>query len=567
MSAQALTRELKFGPLARDIAQDEPIPATIATTTPVDRYGVLEVLDCTATGIDLARAPLPLIVAHDQSSLAIGVVENIVAMGDKVTGDVRFGTSPEAQQIRADVIAGIHRGLSVGYSRLDVVSPVDGGFLYRWMPYEVSITPIPADKNAGFFRNLPGATNMPTTTEHAEIKDLCTRHKLGGLADTLIREGKTLDQSRAIILTKLAEADIASGGHLNVRSNPYTNHDSAQHDLLVNTLVQRMGGKPNGDVMRSMDCTGIAIQALEMKGISVSHRESRDTILHRAMGTSDFPLLLGNAAGRVLLSAYEESPATLKQVARLNNLPNFKDRTVIRLPGGAPSLEKVNENGEFKHGAMNEAGNGWRLATYGRIVSLSRQALVNDDLGAFSELLTEFGKAAARREADELVSMLTGTPTVDGSALFHVDRSSLISGAGSALQLSSLATAVKSLRLQKEVGGGFIIQEPAFLVVPAALETTARQLVASITPNSAGNVQPYSLTVVVEPRLDAVSTTAWYLVAGNQAALEYGYLDGAAGPQTFQQDGFEIDGTEFKCRLDFGTGWVSPVGWVKSIGA
>lgn len=571
MSAKVLTRELRFEQPAATLAADAPIPATIATGTPVMRYGgVAEILDCTESGVDLSRSPLPLIVGHDSSRLSIGLVENIVARGDRVTGEVRFGTSPEAQQVRADVVAGIHRSLSVGYAQIGEGTAVSGGFKFRWQPHEVSIVPVPADPSAGFFRSHPESSSMKTqqTPEAVhEIRELCTRHNLSTLAQTLIDGGATVERAKSTIMETLAQRDIASGGHLNVSSHLQHGNSIVERELIVNTLVRAMGGKPNGDVIAAADCTSLALRSLAMAGHSASHRDSRDNILHRAMGTSDFPVLLGNAAGRVLLSAYEESPATLKQVARLNNLPNFKDRTVIRMPGGAPSLEKVNEHGEFKHGAMNEAGNGWKLATYGRIVSLSRQALVNDDLGAFAELLTEFGKAAARREADELVSMLMGTPLVDGSELFHTDRSSLISGAGSALQLSSLASAVKSLRLQKEVGGGFIIQEPAFLVVPAALETTARQLVASITPNSAGNVQPYSLTVVVEPRLDAASTTAWYLVAGNQAALEYGYLDGAVGPQTFQQDGFEVDGTEFKCRLDFGTGWVSPVGWVKSIGA
>jgi hypothetical protein len=276
---------------------------------------------------------------------------------------------------------------------------------------------------------------------------------------------------------------------------------------------------------------------------------------------------LGNAAGRVLLQSFDESPAVLKQVARLNNLPNFKARTVIRLPGGAPSLEKVNELGEFTYGGINESANGWSLATYGRIVSLSRQALINDDLSAFAGLLTEFGRAAARRESDELVKMLIGTPQADGADLFAAGLNTLVTGAGSALQVSGLANAVKALRLQKESGGGFVIQEPTYLIVPAALETLARQLVATINPTAAAGVQPYALTVIVEPRLDATSATAWYLVAGNQSALEYGYLDGAQGPQTFQEEGFTVDGLSIKCRLDFGTGWVSPLGWVKSNGA
>ena len=89
---------------------------------------------------------------------------------------------------------------------------------------------------------------------------------------------------------------------------------------------------------------------------------------------------------------------------------------------------------------------------------------------------------------------------------------------------------------------------------------------ASFAAVTADTVQPYSLNVVVEPRLDVSSTSEWYLVAGNQSALEYGYLDGQQGVQITQRDGFEVDGLEVKARLDFGCGWVAPVGWVKSSG-
>lgn len=565
MTAQR-TRQFVFDGVDPALPPDAPIPATIATTTPVMRSGIAEILDCSAAGVDLNRAPLPLITGHDAKRLAVGLVENLQATGQKVTGQIRFGSSPEAQQIRADVIAGIHRSLSVGYAHLSATD-TPAGIVYRWQPHEVSIVSVPADANAGFFRSQPLESNImtATTTLANEITELCKRHNVPELATSLNRDGATIEQANRSILNELAKRDRASGGHLNVA--PYRDAESNERQTLIETLVARLGGKPKGDIIRSTDCTGLAIRALEMRGQTVNRLDSRDSIIHRAMGTSDFPTLLGNAAGRVLLSAFEDSPAVLKQVARINNLPNFKDRTVLRMPGGTPSLEKVNESGEFTHGYMSEASNVWKLTTFGRIVSLSRQALVNDDLSAFSGLLAEFGRSAARREADELVTLITGTPLVDGSALFHADRSSLISGGTSVLAAAGLALAVKSLRLQQEVGGGFVIQEPAYLVVPAALETTARQLVATITPSLTTSVQPYSLTVVVEPRLDAISTTAWYLVAGNQSALEYGYLDGATGPQTFTQDGWEVDGTEFKCRLDFGAGWVSPLGWVKSAGA
>lgn len=559
------TRELRLDASIKDLPTDALIPATIATSSPVERFGMLEVLDCSPTGVDLSRAPLPLITAHDTSELAIGVVEQLQADGARVTGLVRFATSPEAQQVRADVIAGIHRSLSVGYAQLDQGTPVEGGFVYRWRPHEVSIVSIPADPSAGFFRSHPGVTKMNApvihTSEAAAIVDLCHRHGVDSMASGFITRSLSIDQARAAILEELARRDEVQGGHINVMR--MSTGSTVERDLIVNTLVARMGGRPKGDVIGATDCTGLAVRALELAGERISYGDSRDRILQRAMhGTSDFPQLLGAAVGRVLHDAYAEAPAALKLVSRLTNLPDFREKSVVRL-GGAPSLEKVNEHGEFKYGTVNEAANTWRLATYGRIISLARQALVNDDLSGFAGLLVKFGQSAARREADELVASLIAAPLIDGLALFHANRSNLIDGK---LSVAGLGAAVSALRAQKDIDGGFVSQEPGTLVVPAGLEMTARQLVATFTPSTPSNVQPFSLNVVVEPRLDANSATAWYLVAGNQSAFEHGYLAGAEGVQIDQREGFEVDGLEIKARLDFGCGWASPVGWVKSTG-
>jgi hypothetical protein len=570
MTAATLTRELRFEAPPSDTAPDAPIPCTIATSAPVTRYGMVEVLDCSPAGVDLSRAPLPLLIGHDSGRLAIGLVENLQATGERVTGAARFGTSPEAQQVRADVVAGIHRSLSVGYELLDQGTPIEGGAVYRWQPHEASITPIPADIGAGFYRSLHTTrttmTTTPTTTRDADqITELCARHKLPELGNTLIQRGATLEQANRAVLDELARLDRASGGHINVTSRTSAGSEAA---MIVETLVQRMGGQVQGETIRNADLTGLAVRALQAAGHRVSDSDSRDRIFERAlsvrsgmMGTSDFPSLLGTAVGRVLHDAYAAAPAALKAIARLNNAPDFRARSVVRL-GVAPNLEKVNEAGEFKYGAVNDFGNGWSLATYGKIINLSRQAMVNDDLSAFATLLRKFGEAAARREADELVAILVTPGNVDSAALFSTERKSLLTS--SALSLPNLSAAVASLRLQTE-DNQLVTQEPGALIVPAALEATARQLMASYNPDTASNVNPYNtLSVIVEPRLDASSTTTWYLAAGNQSALEYGYLDGAEGVQITQQEGFEVDGLQIKARLDFGCGWVAPVGWVKA---
>lgn len=558
-----LQRTIQFERVDPLTAPGALIPATIATATPVMRNGLAEVLDCTATGVDLARAPLPLIVAHESNRLAIGLVEDVRAMGDRVVGMVRFATSPEAQQIRADVLAGIHRGLSIGYRHLDEGTAIEGGMAYRWQPHEVSIVSVPADPQSGFFRNLPGTTTMPAimikSSDAAAILKLCRDHKIESHADDFLERGLTIDQAQAEVLNLLADRDQRSGGHLNVRSVSTT--DSAQErEVIINSLAARMGARVQGQVIRSEDCVALAARSLQLLGRSIDRHDSRDAIIRRSMTTGDFPHLLGAAVGRVLQQAYAESPAALKIVSRKTNLQDFRERRVVRM-GGAPSLEKVNEHGEFRYGAVTDASNTWKLTTYGRIVSLTRQAMVNDDLGGFSDLITKFGQAAARREADELVSVLVNEPAVDGSPLFHADRSSLIT---TELSSTGLADAVNKLRMQKEMDGGFVLQSPGSIIVPAALEMVARQLVAAITPNQASAEQPFQLSVVVEPRLDEVSKKDWYLVAENQNAFEHGYLDGAEGVQIEQEQGFEVDGVSIKARLDFGCGWGSPVGWVKA---
>lgn len=584
-------------------AENAPIPVTIATTTVVQRDGYPEILDCSPSGVDLSRVPLALIVAHNTSNLGIGIVEAVRATGDRVTGQVRFGSSPEAQQVRADVLAGIHRYVSVGYALLDDGKESPQGMVFRWRPHEVSIVPAPADINAGFFRSIQGinmhnqqdaaleesGTNLSRSQRRAalrqaesstqqraaemarveELSTLAERFHARHLLPSSIADGIDEAEFRRRILEDRAERDIQAGGHHN--SRPLLQGRESEAALVYNTLVERLGGRAQGEVLRSASCVDLAARCLEASGAAVSTRDSRDRIITRALQersfggghtTSDFPGLLGDAVGRVLAERYDEMPPALRRVARLNNLRDFRNRQVIRM-GASPSLEKVGEHGEFRHGTVAEASNSWRLATFGRILSITRQALVNDDLGGFQEVIQRFGEAAARREADELLTLLVSNPTVDGAAVFSTGNSSLVTDV---LAIDGLGAAVAKLRAQRD-GGELVTQEPGALVVPAALEMKARQLVASFTANQPSDVQPWKLEVVVEPRLDASSATAWYLVSSNQRAFEYGYLDGAAGVQTFMEEGWTVDGLEVKARLDFGCGWTGKVGWVKSTGA
>jgi phage major head subunit gpT-like protein len=154
----------------------------------------------------------------------------------------------------------------------------------------------------------------------------------------------------------------------------------------------------------------------------------------------------------------------------------------LSLSTGTFKLLKVNEAGEFKEGSIGEGGEAYRVWTYGRIFSITRQALTNDDLGVFSDLPRTLGAAAAALEADVLAGLVTANPVMaDGVAVFHATHGN-VAAAGAAIDLTTLSAARVAMRRQTGPGGEALNIVPRFLVVSPEQETTADHLSLSWPP-------------------------------------------------------------------------------------
>jgi len=286
---------------------------------------------------------------------------------------------------------------------------------------------------------------------------------------------------------------------------------------------------------------------------------SRTNVIKAAHTTSDFPELLQGAGNRILLSAYEEAPSGIKPLSRERTANDFRPLTNLRL-GDAPELLEVKEGAEVTHGTTAEAAESYRVKTYARIFSLTREAIVNDDLGAFNDWMTRMGRAAAERESSLFWELLNSNPTMgeDNKALFHADHGNL-TDAGAAISVSSLNDARKALRTVTGLDGKTPINAtPAYLVVGPENETTGEQVLASLAAAKMSDVNPFSgrLQLLVEPRMGA--SNAWYVFAAPNTlpVFEHAYLSQAIGPQLETRAGFEIMGMEFRVSLDFGAGVV-----------
>lgn len=395
-------------------------------------------------------------------------------------------------------------------------------------------------------------------------------------AEDLIGRGATIESARAEVLDRLIQRQ---------ESSPTNSYHSAGFDgasdgrirAMAEALAARFGGpKPSAEArefihMRVVDMAAACLGAAAPRAMSPAQIIKRALDIRGAdHTTSDFPALLTETGNRLLRQGYSSYQGGVRRICKESTARDFRAKSRLML-GDAPQLLAVGEAGEFKHGSMVESKESYSLQTFGRIFSITRQALVNDDLGAFSEMITRFGRTCAEFVAAQLAAKLVANPALaDGVALFHATHKNL--GTASVISIASLSEALKMMRLQTGLDGVTVIDvTPKYLVVPAALEVVARQFVAQINATKASDVNPFTadLEPVVDPRLDASSSISWYLAADpNQVdTIEYSFLEDEPGPVIESRAGFEVDGMETKVRLDFGCGVQDFRGLFKNPGA
>lgn len=417
----------------------------------------------------------------------------------------------------------------------------------------------------------------------ATISQLVHRHALdAAFGEDLISRGVSVDQARAAILDKIADADPMQGRISEPARARDGSADEAYRGAMSNALLHRSAApgvqlSADGREFRGMTLMELARHALERSGVStrgMSKMELASAALgQRSAGyhtSGDFPTVLANIGNITLRAAYGETPRTFQTWARRATLTDFRPTTRVQV-SNAPALELVKEGAEFKYGTFGEASTQYALATYGKILSFSRQMLIDDALGAFTRVANSFGARAAQLEGDIVYSILLNNAALsDGKALFHADHGNL--GAAAQIDEAGLTAAFTAFAQQTGTDKEAIDVSPTFLIVPPgqrALE--ARKQMTATTPASSSDVSAYSglLTIVEERRLLPASGTApWFLAASTALidTVEYSYLDGEDGLFTETRNGFEVDGVEIKARLDFAAAALDHRGLYKNPG-
>lgn len=405
----------------------------------------------------------------------------------------------------------------------------------------------------------------------------------------LVQRGVSLDQARAAIFDLLASHSTAAGPQRGAAAiQTISDEQEQRRDHLANAMqhranpgtvkladgARRYRGHTLAELARrSLDEQGVRTEGMTRNQIvSMAMGNSDDMGVRAMLGVPDFSIALANTVGRTLRNAYESAGRTFQRWARQGTLTDFRPATRVAVAGNL-SLQKVNEFGEFKAGKIVDAGETIQLATYGKTIAVSRQAIINDDLDFLSRLPAMFGRAAADFESDTVYAVLKANAAMaDGTALFHANHGNL-SATGTVIGEAGLSEARKALRLQTDPSGN---GQPLnligrFLIVGATKETEAQKQLMVIVANQSANANVFmaSYEIVVEPRLDASNPNEWFLAADPAQidTVEYAYLEGEDGLYTEQRMGFEVDGIEVKARLDFAAKATDWRGIFKNTGA
>ncbi|CDN94807.1 head maturation protease, ClpP-related [Agrobacterium tumefaciens] len=433
---------------------------------------------------------------------------------------------------------------------------------------------------------LATATKEPVMSTLTSVKettqDIFSRCRSANLSmeetEKVMMEAKgDGNKARDIIINMMADrAGPETRGHLPTTSL-YSPDPTADNSQIVDALAARLGASIDGGGDNPyMNCSMLEIgrryyaaQGQRVSNMSDAALAERMTTLSASRGsgyatmaagmhtTTDFPSLLLAAGQRYLLERYNSTPSPLKALSTKRSVADFRPQTFIR-PGEAPKLEKVTEAGEITYGTTSEDSNGLQISTYAKLFAMSRNAIINDNLGAFTDFMRAFSDSAHETEGDLFYQMLAannfaGAVMSDGKPLYHADHGNLATDNGEP-SVSTLSFARTAMRLQKNVNGtGTAGVVPTVLLVGPKLETTAEKIVAQLTATTSGDVNPFSgkLSVAVENRYDGVG---WWLFAdpGHRPAFQHGYLGGAEGPTVAYREGWNVLGIEFRCLLDFG---------------
>lgn len=601
------------------------VELSFSSETPYGRWFGDEILCHDEECINLERFSNGLgtvLFNHDRDAV-VGHVEKVWLEDNRGKALARFDTDEQSETIFQKVQSGTLQGVSVGYAiyRYEVLEDEDtkstnGRFngpayvITDWEPLEISIVSVPADATVGVGRSAEEIhTSIDTQEDNTRMdpKEILNNEEVkstepveSGItqadlqkameqerkrtseitalfrdfdvegADEAIVMGVSVDEARAMVMDQLRARNKGVSVTMGeAESDKF--RAAAQDAVLMAVGIPVADAAPGANELRGHSLVELARESLQREGLQANFGDNMELARQAINSTSTFPAIMANLANKSVMVGFNEAETTYQIWAGKGSNRDFKEAARVAL-SEAGNLELVPEGGQFQQDFLGEASARTKVATYGKLFSLTRQAIINDDLGLFSKIATKYGSAAKRLVNKMVYAQLTGNVKMqDGVALFD-NKHGNVAGTGEALSVKAIAKAITAMRRQKGITGDATLNiTPKYLVVPPELEMTAYQIVnstAAVDGVNSGVVNPYKGRFVVVADAELTDPDAWYLVAdaSQHDTIEVTYLNGVETPRLETRQGFDVDGIEYKVAFDCGVSALDFRGVFKNAG-
>ncbi len=294
-----------------------------------------------------------------------------------------------------------------------------------------------------------------------------------------------------------------------------------------------------------------------------SFQQDHEGVLQAAFSTVGLSGILSNVANKFLLEGFMSVEDAWRQIASIRPVKDFKTITSYRMTGDM-EYEEVGPDGELHHGTVGEESFTNQAKTYGRMFVITRQDQINDDLGALTVQPKKIGRGGALK-----FNKVFWTAFMDNAAFFKTANKNYKAGATTALSIDSLTAAILLFLEQTDADGDPVAVTPRKLLVPAALDVTATQLMSSLKLNEtttankakpsdnphAGKFDPVMSRYLSDSNISGNSALAWHLLAdpADLAVIEAVFLNGQQEPTVEQaMANFNTLGIQFRGYFDFG---------------
>lgn len=564
-----------------------------------------------------------LLFNHDRDAV-VGHIEMVWVEDNRGKALVRFDEDEQSETIFQKVQSGTLQGVSVGYSikRYEVLDEKDsvssnGRFkgpdtfvVTDWEPLEISIVSVPADPTVGVGRSAEEIhTSIDTQEDNtrmdheektlevqeekstpvetgitqadlqkameqerkrtSEITALFRDFDVEG-ADEAIVMGVSVDEARAMVMDQLRARNKGVSVTMGeAESDKF--RAAAQDAVLMAAGIPVADAAPGANELRGYSMIELARESLQRENVKANFGDNMELARQAINSTSTFPAIMSNLANKSVMTGFNEAETTFQIWAGKGSNRDFKEAARVAL-SEAGNLELVPEGGQFPHDSLGEASARTKVATYGKLFSLTRQAIINDDLGLFSKIATKYGSAAKRLVNKMVYAQLTGNVKMQDNIALFDSKHGNVAGTGEALSVKAIAKAITAMRRQKGITGEATLNiTPKYLVVPPELEVTAYQIVnstAAVDGVNSGVINPYKGRFVVVADAELTDPDAWYLVADatQHDTIDVTYLNGVETPRLETRQGFEVDGIEYKVAFDVGVDAIDFRGLYKNAG-